>query len=235
MEPRASARSGVSALGCGLRNSCRLVARSNLGPHPHPDAADVARSWIVGLAPEAGRFFFYWFMLFWFHQFAVALFRLMGAALRPLTLANAGSVFFSMGVMTFGEHGPHGLSDPDSNVAWQPVCRRLQPVCAGSSAHPACPPSACRPCHQQRVAPILTAHGMRSTVIKLISLHTNAAGGYIEPKHIIPGWWIWAYWINPMSWAQQSLAINEFKCASAPIAQVHAGYVAADLCLVVNE
>ena len=56
----------------------------------------------MGLAPEAGRFFFYWFMLFWFHQFAVALFRLMGAALRPLTLANAGSVFFSMGVMTFG-------------------------------------------------------------------------------------------------------------------------------------
>ncbi len=58
----------------------------------------------MGLAPEAGRFFFYWFMLFWFHQFAVSLFRLMGAALRPLTLANAGSVFFSMGVMTFGEH-----------------------------------------------------------------------------------------------------------------------------------
>ena len=58
----------------------------------------------MGLAPEAGRFFFYWFMLFWFHQFAVSLFRLMGAALRPLTLANAGSVFFSMSVMTFGKH-----------------------------------------------------------------------------------------------------------------------------------
>ena len=42
---------------------------------------------------------------------------------------------------------------------------------------------------------------------------THPAGGYIEPKKIIPGWWIWAYWINPMSWAQQSLAINEFKCA----------------------
>ena len=61
------------------------------------------RSWIVGLAPEAGRFFFYWFVLFWFHQWAVSLFRLMGVALRPLTLANAGSVFLSMIVMTFGE------------------------------------------------------------------------------------------------------------------------------------
>lgn len=37
------------------------------------------------------------------------------------------------------------------------------------------------------------------------------AGAYIQPKHIIPGWWIWVYWINPMAWAQQSLAINEFK------------------------
>ena len=41
----------------------------------------------------------------------------------------------------------------------------------------------------------------------------HPVGGYIEPKKIIPGWWIWAYWINPMAWAQQSLAINEFKCA----------------------
>ena len=39
------------------------------------------------------------------------------------------------------------------------------------------------------------------------------AGAYIEPKATIPGWWIWVYWINPMAWAQQSLAINEFKCA----------------------
>ena len=50
----------------------------------------------------------------------------------------------------------------------------------------------------------------------------HAAGGYIQPKKIIPGWWIWAYWINPMAWAQQSLAINEFKCAAVPPAGVHA-------------
>ena len=64
------------------------------------------RSWIVGLAPEAGRFFFYWFLIFWFHQFSVALFRLTGAALRPLTLANAGAVLLSMVLMTFGEIPP---------------------------------------------------------------------------------------------------------------------------------
>jgi ABC-type multidrug transport system permease subunit len=26
----------------------------------------------------------------------------------------------------------------------------------------------------------------------------------------IPKWWIWAYWISPMMYAQNSLAINEF-------------------------
>ena len=50
--------------------------------------------------------------------------------------------------------------------------------------------------------------------------HDTPAGGYIEPKKIIPGWWIWAYWINPMAWAQQSLAINEFKCAACPLSMV---------------
>ena len=62
------------------------------------------RSWIVGLAPTAGRFFFYWFLIFWFHQFSVSLFRLTGVALRPLTLANAGAVFVSMVLMTFGAY-----------------------------------------------------------------------------------------------------------------------------------
>ena len=78
-------------------------------------------SWIVGLAPEAGRFFFYWFVLFWFHQWAVSLFRLMGVALRPLTLANAGSVFFSMIVMTFGE--PRGFL-ADARSVCGPACFR---------------------------------------------------------------------------------------------------------------
>ena len=72
----------------------------------------------MGLAPEAGRFFFYWFMLFWFHQFAVSLFRLMGAALRPLTLANAGSVFFSMGVMTFGELKANQGDGSKRRISW---------------------------------------------------------------------------------------------------------------------
>ena len=62
------------------------------------------RSWIVGLAPTAGRFFFYWFLIFWFHQFlgvAVPPDRLRAAA---LTLANAGAVFLSMVLMTFGAY-----------------------------------------------------------------------------------------------------------------------------------
>ena len=38
-------------------------------------------SWVVGLAPEAGRFFFYWLVTFLFHTFAVSIFRCEGLRL----------------------------------------------------------------------------------------------------------------------------------------------------------
>jgi ABC-type multidrug transport system ATPase subunit len=92
--------------------------------------------WVVGLAPEAGRFFFYWLVTFLFHTFAVSIFRLCGAAVRPATYSVTSAVFATSILMT--------------------------------------------------------------------------TGAYIMPRKTIPGWWVWAYWINPMAWAQQALAINEF-------------------------
>ncbi|KAK9916362.1 hypothetical protein WJX75_001804 [Coccomyxa subellipsoidea] len=35
-------------------------------------------------------------------------------------------------------------------------------------------------------------------------------GGFLLAKNDIPPWWIWFYWIDPISYAQKAIAINEF-------------------------
>ncbi|KAJ3692072.1 hypothetical protein LUZ60_012422 [Juncus effusus] len=37
-----------------------------------------------------------------------------------------------------------------------------------------------------------------------------ALGGFLLPKAVIPKWWVWGYWISPLMYAFNSLAINEF-------------------------
>ncbi|KAK9906410.1 hypothetical protein WJX75_001426 [Coccomyxa subellipsoidea] len=44
--------------------------------------------WVAGLAPEAGRFFFFWVLMFLVHQMSVAMFRFMGAIGRTLVIAT---------------------------------------------------------------------------------------------------------------------------------------------------
>ncbi|XP_057454408.1 ABC transporter G family member 36-like [Lotus japonicus] len=34
-------------------------------------------------------------------------------------------------------------------------------------------------------------------------------GGFLLPKRAIPDWWVWAYWISPLSYAFNSLTVNE--------------------------
>ncbi|KAI9109476.1 hypothetical protein K1719_019530 [Acacia pycnantha] len=34
-------------------------------------------------------------------------------------------------------------------------------------------------------------------------------GGFILPKRNIPNWWVWAYWISPLSYSFNGLAVNE--------------------------
>ncbi|KAL7580109.1 hypothetical protein ACA910_012870 [Epithemia clementina (nom. ined.)] len=36
-------------------------------------------------------------------------------------------------------------------------------------------------------------------------------GGYIVAPDIIPGYYSWAYWMNPFAWAYRSLIVNEFR------------------------
>ena len=35
-------------------------------------------------------------------------------------------------------------------------------------------------------------------------------GGFLLPRSDIKPWWIWFYWANPLSYIQQSIAINEY-------------------------
>ncbi|XP_024525813.1 ABC transporter G family member 31 [Selaginella moellendorffii] len=35
-------------------------------------------------------------------------------------------------------------------------------------------------------------------------------GGFVIDRTHIPGWWIWAYWLSPLSYAENALAVNEF-------------------------
>jgi ABC-type multidrug transport system ATPase subunit/ABC-type multidrug transport system permease subunit len=35
-------------------------------------------------------------------------------------------------------------------------------------------------------------------------------GGFIIDREHIPPWWIWAYWISPLAYAQNAIAVNEF-------------------------
>ncbi|XP_047319537.1 ABC transporter G family member 31 isoform X2 [Impatiens glandulifera] len=35
-------------------------------------------------------------------------------------------------------------------------------------------------------------------------------GGFIIPKSMIQPWWIWAFWLSPLSYGQRALSVNEF-------------------------
>jgi ABC-type multidrug transport system permease subunit len=35
-------------------------------------------------------------------------------------------------------------------------------------------------------------------------------GGFILARQDIHPWWIWGYWISPLSYAQNAIAVNEF-------------------------
>ncbi|KAL3616200.1 ABC transporter G member 31 [Castilleja foliolosa] len=35
-------------------------------------------------------------------------------------------------------------------------------------------------------------------------------GGFILPKEMIKPWWVWAFWVSPLSYGQRAIAVNEF-------------------------
>ncbi|MQM15829.1 hypothetical protein Taro_048780 [Colocasia esculenta] len=38
-------------------------------------------------------------------------------------------------------------------------------------------------------------------------------GGFIVPKDSIKPWWIWAFWLSPLSYAQRAISVNEFTAS----------------------
>uniref|UniRef100_A0A1D1YG49 Pleiotropic drug resistance protein 12 n=3 Tax=Anthurium amnicola TaxID=1678845 RepID=A0A1D1YG49_9ARAE len=60
----------------------------------------------------------------------------------------------------------------------------------------------------------LTAGLCRSLIIAntggaLILLIVFVAGGFILRKGVIPNWWIWGYWVSPLTYAFNALSVNE--------------------------
>ncbi|XP_027174773.1 ABC transporter G family member 31 [Coffea eugenioides] len=35
-------------------------------------------------------------------------------------------------------------------------------------------------------------------------------GGFIMPKEMIKPWWVWAFWVSPLSYGQRAISVNEF-------------------------
>ncbi|XP_025882848.1 ABC transporter G family member 43 isoform X2 [Oryza sativa Japonica Group] len=58
--------------------------------------------YVVGFAPAAGRFFKQFLAYFWTHQMALALFRLLGAILRSMVVANTFGMFVLLLIFLFG-------------------------------------------------------------------------------------------------------------------------------------
>ncbi|EIE25913.1 ATP-binding cassette transporter [Coccomyxa subellipsoidea C-169] len=93
--------------------------------------------WLVGFAPDAGRFLVFFAILFLVHQNAVAMFRVFAALTRDMVVATSvGSLFLVIYLML---------------------------------------------------------------------------SGYILAKPDMPNWWVWAYWLDPFSYAIQGLIANEFS------------------------
>lgn len=38
-------------------------------------------------------------------------------------------------------------------------------------------------------------------------------GGFIIPKAMIKPWWVWAFWVSPLSYGQRAISVNEFTAS----------------------
>ncbi|XP_020252372.1 ABC transporter G family member 31 isoform X3 [Asparagus officinalis] len=38
-------------------------------------------------------------------------------------------------------------------------------------------------------------------------------GGFIIPKHSIRPWWVWGFWISPLTYGQRAISVNEFTAS----------------------
>ncbi|KAG9147360.1 hypothetical protein Leryth_022700 [Lithospermum erythrorhizon] len=53
---------------------------------------------------------------------------------------------------------------------------------------------------------IIIANTFGSAALLIIFL----LGGFIMPKAMIKPWWVWAFWVSPLSYGQRAISVNEF-------------------------
>ncbi|CAI6008518.1 unnamed protein product [Closterium sp. NIES-65] len=61
------------------------------------------------------------------------------------------------------------------------------------------------------VASVGRSRGVANTFGTFALIVLFLLGGFVIAKENIPPWWIWAYWMSPLAYAQNALAVNEFK------------------------
>ncbi|KAK4857178.1 hypothetical protein QYF36_025378 [Acer negundo] len=56
---------------------------------------------------------------------------------------------------------------------------------------------------------IVIANTFGSAALLIIFL----LGGFIIPKDMIKPWWVWGFWVSPLSYGQKALSVNEFTAS----------------------
>uniref|UniRef100_A0A1S3WXZ0 ABC transporter G family member 31-like n=1 Tax=Nicotiana tabacum TaxID=4097 RepID=A0A1S3WXZ0_TOBAC len=56
-----------------------------------------------------------------------------------------------------------------------------------------------------------------NTIASAALLVTFLLGGFILPKGMIKPWWVWAFWVSPLSYGQRAISVNEFKTTTGNI------------------
>ncbi|KAM7522073.1 hypothetical protein LguiA_011975 [Lonicera macranthoides] len=72
---------------------------------------------------------------------------------------------------------------------------------------------------------IIIANTFGSAALLVIFL----LGGFIMPKGMIKPWWLWAFWVSPLSYGQSAISVNEFTATrwmeSSSLGNASVGYV----------
>ncbi|KAK9279099.1 hypothetical protein L1049_012774 [Liquidambar formosana] len=60
------------------------------------------------------------------------------------------------------------------------------------------------------VASVTRDMKVANTVVSASLLVIFLLGGFIIPKAMIRPWWVWAFWVSPLSYGQSAISVNEF-------------------------
>ncbi|CAI5462796.1 unnamed protein product [Closterium sp. Yama58-4] len=82
------------------------------------------------------------------------------------------------------------------------------------------------------VASVGRSRGVANTFGTFALIVLFLLGGFVIAKENIPPWWIWAYWLSPLAYAQNALAVNEFKAPRWQVLQPGSNMTMGDIVLM---